>query len=356
MSAYILYLYIFPISRGFTSAEAFNSVPPLYCDKVTGQSSRWTVPTPDAAYCDQIIAEWNRGAAATGIGIGILLGCVLLGSCLHTGNKTVLVMMAAKKMKLDTEFNAWVVLERVYLPHCSNNVFILSISSKMITVMEEQAALQAHQIELQRVEILKLEGQAPGQPPAPAGVDIAPVPVAYAESAGYPAQATAPLPPQAVPYAAPAIIAAASQATPATMAPAPLAPVLVDAAAVPVAYSAPVSAPAAQEAPVSFSPPYSSPAPTTAPAPLPVVAAAPAPAIELVSAPASEAAAPLPGTFPTATPMPSSGLSQALEAVPVAAPAIIEPTNLYIAPPTSVSGDTAAMWADSVDPQIEDKI
>lgn len=105
MSAYVLFLYIQPIARGFTSVDALNLQPPQYCDKVIGQSSRWTVPTNSSSYCDQIVSEWNKGAASTGIGVGIMLLCVMLGSCLETGNAAVMAILFARRVRLEQELN-----------------------------------------------------------------------------------------------------------------------------------------------------------------------------------------------------------------------------------------------------------
>ena len=106
-STYILFLYISPIVNGFTSAEAAAENPPRYCDRVIGQSGRWNVPTTDSSLCDQVIYQWPRGAASTGIGIGIVMVCLMFGSCLKAGNKMVIARMTAQQIQKNNEINRY---------------------------------------------------------------------------------------------------------------------------------------------------------------------------------------------------------------------------------------------------------
>ncbi len=100
---------------------------------------------------------------------------------------------------------------------------------------------------------------------------------------------------------------------------------------------------------------------------LPVSAETATPAaITIPTSIADTAVAPAPvsvsgeATTPVPASMPLAGLPQALEAaqypVPSAAPDTIEPTTLYVPPPITGAADTAAQWADTVDPPIDDRI
>ncbi|KAI9027066.1 hypothetical protein DFJ74DRAFT_662930 [Hyaloraphidium curvatum] len=320
MAAYVLYLYIFPITRGFSSPGGMTAVPPTYCDRVTGQSGRWTAPTSDLTYCQGLQGAWERGAAVTGIAVGIVLVCSMLGSCLHAGSAMTRKILLARKIEKDQEY-----------------------SKAMMMDMKQQVQAQSDMITQQQQQIQELRQGAPVQAtPSGTGSTVGLAAAADAGAVAVAAAAQATLAPAVVgppPPVSAAPVWPATEVAPATT---------VAAASSPLPDPSPALAPSAAPAPAL------SPAP--APAPAPAALAAPAPAaIQSPPAPPIASAAPAPPAALQSIPAPtivesaSAAALSAPAAIEVEAPAAIDMPKIMVTAPSGPQEPASAQAAAIAD-------